>query len=391
MWIWIVVCVLAVLLFFGRNRESFYVENSLPEGVKYVRIENNLGLDESIDSVMGWINTGGIEERKVGNVNNESPRSCRNMAAAEPGKYAAWGYRPPEHPLAEWRNSCFLYLKNSFKPFAGDTADLAHMTGCVNPGEKVNVGCQSVTVANRAIQISQLAAFNDASPSVNVAVGRPTTASAHLATGAPSFAVDGTLAARGWPNIYHSAANTGNEFWEVELAQPTTLSRIEFYNRLDCCQDRASKYVLILKGIDQKIIATIPFTSTSNSMTFYLNKLKGAAADGAVGPRGVPGEIGPQGIPGAVGPAGVAGLAGPVGTQGIAGPVGPTGTAGPFGLQGEVGPTGSVGEKGLKGDMGARGISALEEGPDGAYASTNLGSSKYEAETERTFAPRAQT
>jgi hypothetical protein len=384
MWIWILVCLLAVLLFFGRIRESFYVENSLPEGVKYVRIQNNLGLDESLDSVMGW--SGGHDN--PAHANNDSAISCRNKAAAEPDKYSAWGWRTPAHTAAEWRNSCFLYLRNSFKPFAGDTTDLAHMTGCVNPGEKVSTGCQSVTTANRALQISQLAAFNDASPSVNVAVGRPTTASVHLATGVSSLAVDGTLAARGWPNIYHSLANTGNEFWEVELAQPTTLSRIEFYNRLDCCQERASKYVLILKGIDQKIIATIPFTSASNSMTFYLNKLSGAAAAGAVGPRGVPGEIGPQGIPGAVGPAGVAG---PVGTQGIAGPVGPTGTAGPFGLQGEVGPTGSAGEKGIKGDMGQRGISALEEGPDGAYASTNLGSSKYEAETERKFAPRAQT
>ena len=363
MWIWIVVCVLACLLFLGRNRESFYIEDSLPAGVKYVRIENNLGL-EPLDAVMGWNNTG-IEERKVGDSSNESPLSCRNMAAADPGKYAAWGYRTPEHGLAEYQNTCFLYLKDSFKPFAGNTGDLAHMTGCVNPGEKVATGCKKgvslggsdpgVAPWDRYIQISQLAVYDEAM--TNVAKGRPVTASPLLTPGGgPEIAVDGFMEARGWPNLYHSATSAGNEFWEVELAQPTTLNRIIYYNRGDCCQYRATKYVLILKGIDSKVIASIPFTSASKKMTFYLNKLTGAAAEGAAGPRGIPGEIGPQGIPGAVGPAGVAG---PAGIQGIAGPVGPTGAVGPAGIQGEAGPTGSTGEKGSKGDVGPRGISAL--------------------------------
>lgn len=401
MWIWIVCIILLVCIILGRSKEPFHVGNNVV-AVKFIKIVNSPYSQPSnnVDSVSGWQG-----DHENPGTKNQTEYSCWAAAAAQPEKYSAWGYRTSLHGDPNWRNTCFLYFKN-FKPYNGNTNDTSHITGCVNPGDKVATGCNSGSVGDNWLQISQVAAFDE--NGTNVAKGRPTLASSiHGGGGNASLPVDGTLQSRGWPNIYHSGELTGREFWQVELAQPTVLNRIEFYNRLDCCQTRALGYTLLLLGADGLLLTAIPFTAASTSanttaMTFYLNPLSGGKLAGPTGPAGnpgAPGATGPQGTPGiaglpgaaqvgptgptgfgATGPRGETGAMGPSGTgkDGIPGPVGPTGSAGPYGLQGKDGPTGPTGVKGNKGDQGPMGMDALADGPDGTYGKTTLGSSKYE-------------
>jgi len=357
MWVWIVIGVLLLVLVCGRSRESFYIENNVPEGIKYIKIVNTPYVKEDgslVDTVMGWSGAGHDNPGDK----NQTEESCRAKAAANPEKYVAWGFRMDTHPDPNYRKTCFLYRKGEFGRFRGNPMDNVHVTGCVNPGEKVANACNlGDVIGDRYLQISQLAAFD--MNGVNVAKGQPVTATPPLSgSGAASIAVDGNLVARNYPNfIYHSESTKGNEFWQVELKEPTTLSRIEYYNRLDCCQYRARNYILLLLGSGGELLASIPFQSSSQSMTFYLNKMDGV--EGIEGPKGDKGEKGDQGLKGDPGPAGPAGSAGAPGGQGVAGP------------------TGEKGPKGDKGDQGPMGQDALEEGADGTYAHTVLGSSKY--------------
>ena len=367
MWVWVVIAVLAACLFFGRaSRESFYVENDVPRNVKYVRIVNSAPV---IDMVWGWQ---GDHDNPGTSPQNQTAEMCRQLAVAQPDKYSAWGFRTDSHPEARWRNTCFLY-KKGFPRFNG-VPDPAHVTGCLNPGEKVANGCNpdlnvGKMFGDRNIQISYLEVIDD--KGANVSKGRPVKASPSLSgTATAGSVVNGTPEVKTPPNVY-SSESKGNEFWEVELANPTSLSKVVYYNRGDTKQDCALNYFLILQDATRITVATIPFASASGIITFYLNKLKGAAADGAQGPKGDKGEMGlagPKGEMGLAGPKGEMGLAGPQGEMGLAGPKGEMGPVGLKGELGPIGPNGQMGPIGAKGDMGPAGPA----GPKGEMGQKGL-------------------
>lgn len=92
-------------------------------------------VDTTIDKVFGWA---GNHENP--GLKNQTEESCRQLALKDP-KYVAWGYRTNDHPDPEWKNTCFLYTQG-FQPFNGNPSDVAHITGCLRPDEKVSLGCK---------------------------------------------------------------------------------------------------------------------------------------------------------------------------------------------------------------------------------------------------------
>jgi hypothetical protein len=97
------------------------------------------------------------------------------------------------------------------------------------------------------IQISQIAVFDNRDQ--NVAFGKPVSASTVWANGrdgaVPQKAVDGALVARGHPNQFHSQCKV-NDFWMVDFTRTYPIKRVEYYNRGDCCQQRANGMLLEL-------------------------------------------------------------------------------------------------------------------------------------------------
>jgi hypothetical protein len=91
--------------------------------------------DTTIDKVFGWA---GNHENPA--LKNQTEESCRQLALKD-SKYVAWGYRTDKHDDPNWRNTCFLYPQG-FQPFNGNPSDVAHITGCLRPGEKVSLGCK---------------------------------------------------------------------------------------------------------------------------------------------------------------------------------------------------------------------------------------------------------
>lgn len=92
------------------------------------------------------------------------------------------------------------------------------------------------------IQISQIQVFNNYD--VNVAQGKPTQASSTYAGGAdgatPNKAVDGQAKNRSHPGEFHAGGtNATTEYWMVDLGKTEEIAYVVYFNRADCCQQRA--------------------------------------------------------------------------------------------------------------------------------------------------------
>lgn len=98
-------------------------------------------------------------------------------------------------------------------------------------------------------------------PLANVALGKPVTSSS---VGDPawggggldnSVAVDG-IAPQGWPTVTHTNDMVGEDSWlQIDLEEVVDITRIEVYNRQDCCQDRLQNYHIF--------ISEVPFVGNS--------------------------------------------------------------------------------------------------------------------------------
>jgi hypothetical protein len=119
------------------------------------------------------------------------------------------------------------------------------------------------------LQVSQLAVYDE--NGTNVALNRPVMyKSIHGAIPQGNFNIstDGNLSSRPFPQIYHDNTCQGNntgEFWMIELEKPTYVSKVVYYNRQDCCQDRAPYLIVELLDQNQNTVATKPIISSSMS------------------------------------------------------------------------------------------------------------------------------
>jgi hypothetical protein len=60
----------------------------------------------------------------------------------------------------------------------------------------------------------------------------------------PNVIVNGNAEARGHPGEWHGSG--GNDWIEIDLGNEFPVSKVVFYNRADCCQDRANRATLTL-------------------------------------------------------------------------------------------------------------------------------------------------
>ncbi len=126
----------------NKNLKDYYVTFTYfpPYPVPFGDLSPSMSLDPptSIDSVPGWSpNSPHMNPSDM--VSNETVESCRQRALN--GNYVAWGYRKDNHPSPEWRNTCYLYT-DEMKPYSGNPQDNIHLTGCLRPGEKIELGCK---------------------------------------------------------------------------------------------------------------------------------------------------------------------------------------------------------------------------------------------------------
>lgn len=142
------------------------------------------------------------------------------------------------------------------------------------PQELLNVRYVRVTANDNGdcLQISQIvvnAIVNGAS--VNVAPRGTVTASPTWQNGTlPKKAIDGTQAARAYPNIYLSVCSKGT-FWELDLGQDYPVTEVVFYNRSDNSQ-RANGMKIQLKANNGTVHQPMTLTGAlKQSFNPYIN------------------------------------------------------------------------------------------------------------------------
>lgn len=129
-----------------------------------------------------------------------------------------------------------------------DTVSATLGANCTNVTSKtVPIRYIRITAGSDHIQISQLVVLAFVN-NVQVNVATRGTATSGRGTNIisvgyegvlPRKAIDGTIASRPWPNLYASPTNQNTEWWELDLGQEYLVTEINYYNRADCCQDRA--------------------------------------------------------------------------------------------------------------------------------------------------------
>jgi hypothetical protein len=121
-----------------------------------------------------------------------------------------------------------------------------------------------ISTNNNYIQISQLAVYAADNPSVNIAPGKNTGA-LNTAWGLSSNPIDGVLNNRLTCGESYCSTATASEAWVLDLLQEYPISKIVYYNRGDCCQDRAESMTLTLVSAANTVVWTgTPFTNDLN-------------------------------------------------------------------------------------------------------------------------------
>lgn len=130
------------------------------------------------------------------------------------------------------------------------------------------------------IQIAQLAVYDNNGK--NVALNKPTTSSGVYDTidnnPDSSYAVDGKMANRPYPDIYHSAGGEGS-FWTVDLGKEYDITRIVYYNRSDCCDSRSQGMKIELLNSSRTVVGNATISAGKGPQTFNFLSCSNAQPD----------------------------------------------------------------------------------------------------------------
>ncbi len=111
------------------------------------------------------------------------------------------------------------------------------------------------------LQVGQLVVKN--AKGENVALNKNVTYATSWPGSIPQSAVDGTLSSRPFPNIYHQGppCGTAGQYYMVDFGQDQQIEQVVYYNRQDCCGNRAKYLVVQLLDDKQNVVSQQPITS----------------------------------------------------------------------------------------------------------------------------------
>lgn len=111
------------------------------------------------------------------------------------------------------------------------------------------------------LQVGQLVVKN--AKGDNVALNKNVTYPSAWPGSVPQSAVDGTLSSRPFPNIYHQGPPCGvdGQYYMVDFGQDEQVEQIVYYNRQDCCGNRAKYLIVQLLDDKQNVVSQQPITS----------------------------------------------------------------------------------------------------------------------------------
>ena len=132
-------------------------------------------------------------------------------------------------------------------------ASLAAIPVSVSPASSMpNARYVRLSNAYQCLQISQIACYDN--QGVNQTFGKPTSYSSTYRYGSQAnYAVDGTMASRSFPQIFHSGCQA-NDWFMVDMSAVYPIKKIVYYNRADCCQNRATGILVELLDANKQTV-----------------------------------------------------------------------------------------------------------------------------------------
>jgi len=113
-----------------------------------------------------------------------------------------------------------------------------------------------ITPPTPYIQISQIAVYAAGNPNVNIAKGKPVSVTSIYPRTRAENVVDGTLAPKSHPGGWHSLTGNANEYFLLDLQKAYPIDKVVYYNRGDCCQNRANGMFLRLQDENRNEVWT---------------------------------------------------------------------------------------------------------------------------------------
>jgi hypothetical protein len=162
--------------------------------------------------------------------------------------FAKYGKRAGSCPPmgSDWNNQVYLRKEGGSAP-AGGAGPLKSIA---------NVSYIKVTGGQSGPQIGQLVGLDDNGN--NVTKGRRATGKEiPIREAGPEKAVDGSEFVRSFPGMYHPHGRS-DQWFQVQLDKPTSISSVKIYNRGDCCQDRMAGNKVYFLDANQNILWTSP-------------------------------------------------------------------------------------------------------------------------------------
>jgi hypothetical protein len=222
-------------------------------GEQYTVPQVAMTLASSSDATSGGL----FYDGTIGVYNNTSNDSTKNIQLMK-GHTVPAGY-----------SSCDRWIGGSINTASINATLGANCAGLTYPPFKARY----VTIlsnpnnADGWLQISQVAVFahNPADGSIINVASIKNNPKAKVTNGQPNNihyewrwwsnierSIDGVSKAKHWrEGFYHSATPGPYEKWQLDLSQEYDILQVVYYNRLDCCQERAIGTTLILENQDR--------------------------------------------------------------------------------------------------------------------------------------------
>jgi hypothetical protein len=113
---------------------------------------------------------------------------------------------------------------------------------------------------------------------VNLAQGRPATASSDGWGGAPARAVDGVVNGNyGGNSVTHTQFDT-QAWWQVDLGLTSAIQTVEIFNRTDCCSGRLSDFFVFVSNTDMSGRTLAQLIADTNVARVQVATLNGSAS-----------------------------------------------------------------------------------------------------------------
>ena len=169
--------------------------------------------------------------------------------------------------------NCFGKSLNSLKLEQSTAEPTKIQDPCGVMARYVRIKASKTAAGSPCLQIAQLVVIDKNGQ--NVALNKPTQASNPNAPQSNAQkAVDGTMGPRTYPDIYHSEGIpptwqcSRDAYWMVDLGDNFDIIKIIYYNRYDCCQDRANGMTLELLDQNRAVTKSVVFQSQDMVIPF---------------------------------------------------------------------------------------------------------------------------